>query len=179
MSFMVFAASKGKYFHPYFSFQSDHVARPTADSPQRGRWWPWLKWSASSCYVPSLKTLSQEIHQAISHKNVFPVGICDEQLTIVNTHANGYGYKALFTIIQMDHPVCHHHPTAYIRAPPKQRKQEALSAYFYCYLEYLRLHAYLKNIDTNLYAPAELDDFIDATHFSPQYCCLICEDWNL
>ena len=76
----------------------------------------------------------------------------------------------------MDHPIYHLHPTSFIRAPPKQQKHEALSAYFYRYTDYLRLRAYLKNIDTNLDAPSELDDFIDGTSHSTQYRRLIRED---
>ena len=43
-------------------------------------------------YVQSIDTWSQEIHQAILHKKVFPPGVCDEQITIINTHARGHGY---------------------------------------------------------------------------------------
>ena len=120
--------------------------------------------------------MSQEIHQAIAHKNVFPPGICNEQITIINTHAGSHGYEALLAIVQMDHPVYHHHPTSYICAPPKQCKPKALSAYFNRYLNYLQLRAYLKNIDTNLNDSSELDDFIDGTLFSVEYCWLIGED---
>ena len=87
------------------------------------------------------------------------------------------GYEALLAIIQMDHPIYHHHPTSFIRAPPRQRKAEALSAHFYRYVDYLRLRVYLKNINTNLSnASSELDDFINVTFFEMQYHCLIRED---
>ena len=76
----------------------------------------------------------------------------------------------------MEHPEYHHHPTSYIRAPLKQRKPEALSAYFYRCLNYLPLRAYLKNIHTNLDDSGELDNFIDSTLFSVQYRWLIRED---
>ena len=54
----------------------------------------------------------------------------------------------------------------------------AMSAYFYRYVEYLRLPAYLKNIDTDLDASSKLDNFVDGTLFPLQYRLLIREDWK-
>ena len=65
---------------------------------------------------------------------------------------------------------------SFICPPPRQQKPEALSAHFYQYINDLRLLAYLKNINTNLDASSELDDFIDSTLFASQYCRLVCED---
>ena len=79
-----------------------------------------------------------------------PPGICDEQITIVNTHAGGHGYEALLALIQMDHPIYHLHPTLFIRAPLRQRKTEALSAYIYRYTDYLRLRAFTSRTLTQI-----------------------------
>ena len=60
MAFTAFAASKRKYVHPYFCFQSDHVAShqgfSTGDDNNH------VQHNLPSRYVPSLETLSQEIH---------------------------------------------------------------------------------------------------------------------
>ena len=129
MTFTTFAASKGKCVQPYFCFCSDHVAC------HRGFYIgdddDYTQHDLPSRYAPSIDTWSQEIHQAISHKNVFPSGVCDKQITIVNTNAGGHGYKTLLALIQMDHPIYHHHPSSFIRAPPRQCKTKAVSAYFY------------------------------------------------
>ena len=91
-----------------------------------------------SRYAPMLGTWSQHIHQAISSGKVFPVNTCDEQTRIIKSHSGGHGYEALLAIIQLEHPIYHPHPTTGIRNPPRQGKNEALSGYFYRYLDYLQ-----------------------------------------
>ena len=95
MAFTSFAASKGKYVHPYFCLQKDHIASNQGFSIREDD--DYVQHDLPSRYVPSLEMWGQEIHQAISHKNVFPVGICDKQITIVNTHACGHGYLSLLS----------------------------------------------------------------------------------
>ena len=174
MAFTAFAASKGKYVHPYFCFRKDHLSSNRGFSV--GEDDDHTLHDLPSRYAPTLGTWSQQIHQAISSSKVFPTGTCDEQIRIIQSHSGGHGYEALLSIIQLEHPIYHPHPTTGIRNPPRQAKNEALSGYFYRYLDYLQLRAYLKNIDRNLDDTIELDDFLDGTIHRDEFRRLIRED---
>ena len=107
---------------------------------------------------------------------VFAPGTCDEQMTIINTYAAGNRYhEALLAIIQMDLPI-YHHPKTIIQEPPRQKKSKSLSAYFYQYIHYLKLQAYLKDINKNLDLPDKLDNFIDGTIHAAEFQKLIRKD---
>jgi len=174
MAFTAFAASKGKYVHPYFCFRKDHLSSNRGFSV--GEDDDHTLHDLPSRYAPTLGTWSQQIHQAISSSKVFPTGTCDEQIRIIKSHSGGHGYEALLAIIQLEHPIYHPHPTTAIRNPPRQGKSEALSGYFYRYIDYLQLRAYLKNVDRNLDDTIELDDFLDGTLYRDEFRRLIRED---
>ena len=174
MAFTAFAASKGKYVHPYFCFRKDHLSSNRGFSV--GEDDDHTLYDLPSRYAPMLGTWSQQIHQAISSGKVFPANTCDEQTRIIKSHSGGHGYEALLAIIQLEHPIYHPHPTTGIRNPPRQGKNEALSGYFYRYLDYLQLRAYLKNVDQNLDDNIELDDFLDGTLHHDEFRRLIRED---
>ena len=124
MAFTVFATSKGKYAHPYFCFRKDHL------SSNHGRHRPYLH-NLPSQYAPVINTWSQQIYQAMLTTKVFPAGTCDEQIRILESRLGGHRYEALLTIIHLDHPIYHPHPTSSIRNPAKGGGNEALSSYFY------------------------------------------------
>ena len=84
-----------------------------------------------------IDTWSHQIYQAISHKNVFLTGIYNKQTLIINNHAGNKGYKALLVLIYPAHPNYSTYPTAALRDQPRQRKKEALQAYFYRYIDYV------------------------------------------
>ena len=167
--------TKRKYVQLYFGLHKDHVSSPKEFSV--GDDDNYIHYDLPSWYHTSIDTLRQQIHQALLHKNIFPVGTCDEQINILNTHAAGNGYEALLTILQMDHPIYHHCPTTIIRRePPRQKQSEVLNAYYYQYIDYLKLKAYLKDIDKDLDLPDELDDFIDGIVHAAEFQKLIRED---
>ena len=85
MAFTTFVAAKGEYSHPYFCFCKDHVSSPKGFSVGKDN--NYIPYDLPSWYHTSINTWSQQIHQALLHKNVFPVGLCDEQIAIVNTHS--------------------------------------------------------------------------------------------
>ena len=83
MAFTVFAPSKRKYVHPYFCFWKDYITSHQGFSTDKDD--DSVQHDLPNCYVPALKTWSQKIHEAISRKNVFPIGICEDKSPL-STH---------------------------------------------------------------------------------------------
>ena len=112
-SFTACAAANGKCVHPHFCFRKENIASLTGFTAGEDD-------DHNQCDTPgecsmTIETWSHQMHQATSHKNVFPAGMCDEQTMILNNHAGSKGCEALLALICPGHPNHSTHPTAAVR----------------------------------------------------------------
>ena len=78
----------------------------------------------------------------------------------------GYGYKALWRLIQDDHPTHQMFPHDSITATPRQKSGESLDSYHTRYLDFLDHRAFLTDNVNDLNNTYELDLFIfGTTHY--------------
>ena len=128
MVFTEFAAAEGKCVHPCFCFRKDNMTSHTGftfgDNDNMNQCNP-----TGKC-APSTKTWSHLIHNAITQKNVFPAGTCNEQIKMLQSLTGNSGCEELSAAIQPDHHNCHSHPAALTKAPPNQLKSESIQGCF-------------------------------------------------
>ena len=87
----------------------------------------------------------------------------NRHILIIKNHSSAHGYKALLFLIDLHHQVFPTHPTTIIRAPPRQKKTESLTEFYYRYLDSLKLRSFLKDDTQDLDHKTEMDNFIHGT----------------
>ena len=75
------------------------------------------------------------------------------------------GYDALRAIIVPFHPLIVDQPSVLIRATPNQLPMDSVATYFYKYVDFLVLCAFIEDNPHNLDVPGEMDKFLEGlTH---------------
>lgn len=144
------------YLHPYYLFRkkANHIRGFTIGDSESD--------DLPSKFQFSIDTWSVLLYEAIRSDKVIPETCVQMRQTMVN-YQSGSGYETIYALISMTHPHHLRYPHDLIRAPPAQRPGERLESYYFRYIDFLSLRAYLKNIPGSLDDEDEVSTFIQGT----------------
>ena len=144
------------YLHPYYLFrkEADHLrgftigGSDTDDLPSNIQW--------------SIDSWSRLIFTAIRSEKVIPDSCPRMRQTMLN-YQNGKGYETIYALISMSHPHHLRHPHDLITQTPRQKAGEHLESFYFRYVDFLRLRAFLNNQPGTLDNKHEVSCFIQGT----------------
>lgn len=140
------------YLHPYYLFRknANHIRGFTIGDSETD--------DLPSRFQFSIDTWSVLLYEALQSEKVIPESCVQMRQTMVN-YQSGSGYETIYALISMTHPHHLRYPHDLIKIPPFQRPDERLESYYFRYIDFLSLRAFLKNI------PGSLDDRDEVSSF--------------
>ena len=147
----------GFFALPLYCFRKDH-----------GGSWGFTTGSDQKDDLPlfmysDLQRMKQPIYRLLTRTDMFPK---NSRVIHAVTAANGDGYAALKNILLQAHPVFHDHAATWIRQYPYQVHPDSLLQYRSRFMDFLELRANLRDIESSLDDPHELEIFIHGALYS-------------
>ncbi len=148
--------SNDVYIHPYFLFRTnatsqrgfsvgDDTQSDLFDIPRR--------------YESMLHTWSSLIFDCLSKDKTIPDS-CPDLQQQVKRSPGGLGYEALYQLIATSHPINKPHPSDLVKKYPEQDDGESFQSYFYKFVDFLHLRAFISNRETEIDEKAEVSTLI-------------------
>ena len=152
--FSIHAANHGIFVQPYFCFRLEANA---ITGFTIGDDTDLVKFDVPGKFSNREQHWAMTIYTALSKSHVFPAGSTMQRAVTDNWEK---GYDVLRAIIVPFHPLIIEQPSILVRDTPCQLPTESVSAYFYKYVDYLVLRAFIANIPHNLEVPGEMNEFL-------------------
>ena len=144
------------YLHPYYLFrkEADHIRGFTIGNSESD--------DLPSQFQYVIKSWSVLLFTAIRSEKVIPESCSRMRQTMLN-YQSGKGYETIFALISMTHPHHLRYPHDLITQTPKQGPTEQLETFYFRYVDFLRLRAYLSDQPGSLDNKHEVSCFIQGT----------------
>lgn len=144
------------YLHPYYLFRKEatHPRGFTVgdddddDLPSKFQY-----------IIPPWSVL---LFTAIRSEKVIPES-CERMRQTMLNYSNGKGYETLYALINRTHPNSMRHPHDLISQHPRQKEKEYLETYYFRYIDFLQLRAFLSDQPGSLDNKHEVSSFIQGT----------------